>query len=194
MDFQGLFSAIDPYIIWFYRLTGYTFIDFLIGTLVLAFVTLLIGEFTISLAFLANREAIQKNNDDIMRYQHISVSAIEEKDKKSYTAANKLANDAFGKSFFHQIALSTGFLWPIPFALGWMQHRFVDVDFRILFTNLTVQYPIFFFSMFALCYIAFKRIKYRLPYFRRIGLILENSRQQGTGMRTWENLLARRQE
>lgn len=192
MDFQSVYSVIDPFLIPMYRFTGDAFLDFLLGTWLLASITLLIGEFTLSVAYLANRKSIQQTTHSVMRYQNISVDAIEARDKASYKAANKMANDAFGKSFFQQIALSTGFLWPIPFALGWMHYRFADVNFRILFTEVTVGYPVAFFSLFALSYLGFKRIKYHLPYFRRIGRLLDAAQQRQANMRTWDDLFAGR--
>ena len=57
-----LCEIIDPFLIWCYRITGCTFADFLIGTFVLASVTVIVGEFTISLAYLVNRKRIEKRN------------------------------------------------------------------------------------------------------------------------------------
>jgi hypothetical protein len=186
---HALYAYIDPLIIWLYRITGYTFVDFLIGTFVLAMIALVIGEFTISLAFLANRREIEKYSDEAVRFQNISVDAIEAGNKKIYKAANKVANEAFGKSFFQQIALSTGFLWPIPFALGWMQYRFADVDFRVIFTDFSVGYAFLFVPLYALAYLVFKRIKYRLPYFRRVKALLDAAEMRHREMRTFADLM-----
>jgi len=188
MDMHPLYAAFDPYLIWFYRITGYAFVDFLIGTFILALITLMIGEFTISLAYLANRKDIAKHIGDAVRYQNISVDAIEAGNKKAYSAANKVANEAFGKSFFQQIALSAGFLWPVPFALGWMHFRFADVDFRVIFTNWTVGYAFVFFPLCVLAYLAIKRIKYRLPYFRGIKARLDADASRHKHMRSFADL------
>jgi len=175
-----VYVAIDPYLIWFYRITGYAFVDFLIGTFVLAFIALTIGEFTISLAFLAGRKRIDKTNAAVVRYRNISIEALKAGDKKAYHAANKLANDAFGKSFFAQIALSAAFLWPIFFALAWMQYRFSELEFKLLFLERSVGSVCVFITLYAAAYLIFKRIKNKLPYFKRIKNILE-SYQAGAG-------------
>lgn len=190
MEMHAAYLLMDPYLIWFYRITGYTFVDFLLGTFVIASMALVIGEFTISLAYLANRRKIEQTTDEVVRYQNISVDAIEAGNKPAYTAANKIANDAFGKSFFHQIALSTGFLWPIPVALGWMQYRFSEVEFRLLFSDATVGYPAVFIPLYVLAYLGFKRIKYKLPYFRRIKHRLDSSQNRTKEMRNFSDLLS----
>ena len=130
MEMNSVYGFLDPFLIWFYRITGYTFVDFLIGTYVLALIAIVVGEFTISVIYLVNRRAIGTTNDEVVRYQNLSVDAIEAGNKTAYKASNKLANDAFGRTFFTQIAMSAGFLWPIPFALGWMQARFSEVGIQ----------------------------------------------------------------
>ena len=168
------YTIIDPYLIFFYRITGYSFLDFLIGTFALACMALMLGELTISWAFLISRKYIDKITGEMTRYQELSEDALAAGDQKAYRASNKLANDAFGKSFFMQIALSAAFLWPIFFALDWMGHRFAEMEFRILFTDYSVGYICVFIVLYAAAHIIFKRIKYKLPYFRNIGAILDN--------------------
>ena len=140
----------------------------------LAFIALIVGELTISWAFLLSRKYIEKISSEVTRYQNLSEEALAAGDKTAYVASNKLANDAFGRSFFMQIALSAAFLWPIFFALDWMGHRFAEIEFRILFTDYSVGYICIFITLYAAAYMIFKRIKYKLPYFRNIGAILNN--------------------
>ena len=174
MQMHPLYTVIDPYLIFFYRITGYGFLDFLIGTFVLAFIALILGELTISGAFLLSRKYIDNITCEVTRYQNLSQEALVAGDKKAYKASNKLANDAFGRTFFMQIALSASFLWPIFFALDWMGHRFSEVEFKILFTGYSVGYICVFIALYAAAYMLFKRIKYKLPYFRNIGAILNS--------------------
>lgn len=191
MYFDPFYAYLDPFIIWSYRITGHPFVDFLIGTFLVGLCAVAIGEFTISLAFLANRKTIDKNNDEVVHYQNLSVDALEARNKGAYKAANKLGNDAFGKSFFLQIALSTAFLWPAPFALGWMQYRFSDVEFRVIFTDHMVGYPFVFFPLYVAAYLVFKRFKYRIPYFRRIKEMLDSAQARTQEMRSIADLLPR---
>lgn len=165
---------VDPFLIWFYRLTGYAFVDFLLGTFVLAFISLAIGEFTISAVFLITRHRIDASTYEARHYQDLSAEALSAGDKEAYRAANKMANDAFGKSFFMQIALSAARLWPVFLALAWMSQRFADVEFPLLFTDYAIGFIGVFIPLYAAAHLIFKRIKHRLPYFRRIKAILDS--------------------
>ncbi len=189
MQMHTLYEAIDPFFIWWYRITGYAFPDFLIGTFVLASIAVIIGEFTISLAYLANRKRIEKETGEAVQFQNLSIDALKAGDKTTYKASNKLANDAFGKTFFMQIALSSAFLWPIPFALAWMDYRFADVDFRLLFTDHMVGYAYVFVPLYAAAYMAFKRIKYRIPYFKRIKELLDANERGAKAMKSFAELI-----
>ena len=64
------------------------------------------------------------------------MEALKAGDRPAYEAANKLANEAFSKSFFMQLTLSATFFWPVFFALGWMQYRFLEIEFPIPGTGL----------------------------------------------------------
>jgi hypothetical protein len=183
------FLAIDPYLIWFYRLTGYSFVDFLLGTFVLAFITLLIGEFCISFVFLISRKRIAEVSDEVLRYQNLSVDAASVGNKTAYHAANTLANDAFGRTFFMQIAFSAAFVWPVFFALTWMGDRFADVEFRLLFTDYTVGYAYVFIPLFIAAYLIFKRLKYKLPYFRGVKKILDKYEENASRMKSFAELV-----
>ena len=188
MEMHPVYLWLDPGLIWFYRITGYAYVDFFFGTFVLALAAVIIGEFTISLAFLANRRAIDKTTGEVVRYNNLSVDAVIAKNKNAYTASNKLANDAFGRSFFMQIALSTAFLWPIPFALGWMQYRFFDVEFRLPGTEVSVGYIAVFILLYIAAYLLFRRVKYRVPYFRKIREMLDAPKKSLAEMKSFADL------
>ena len=174
-----VWMVVDPYLIWFYRVSGYGFPDFLIGTFVLAWLALLMGEFTIAVVFMLVKERIDTTTQEARRYQDLSAEAMAAGEKEAYHAANKLANDAFGRSFFMQIALSGAFLWPIFVALAWMDLRFRDVEFSLLFTGYSVGFIGMFIVLYAAAYLIFKKIKYRLPFFRRIKTVLDSYDQPG---------------
>ncbi len=178
----------DPYLIMLFRMTGYSFIDFLIGNFILAFVAVVVGEFTISLVFLINRKHIDEQTGEIVRYQNLSIDALAANDKEAYHAANKMANDAFGKSFFSQIAMSAAFLWPVLFVMTWLQYRFAEVEFAILFTDYTVGCFAVFIPLYAASYLIFKRIKPKIPYFRRINAILDSYGLRTRKMKTLADL------
>jgi uncharacterized membrane protein (DUF106 family) len=159
---------LDPYLIWFYRLTGQAGVNFFLGTLVVAVLALLVGEFTSFLASFLVRRHFGEVAGEAKKYQDLSMEALKAGDRPAYEAANKLANEAFGKSFFMQLALSATFFWPIFFVLGWMQYRFLEVEFPLPFVGFSLGYIGVFIIIYVAAYILFKRVKNRLPYFRRL--------------------------
>jgi hypothetical protein len=190
MEMNPVFTFIDPFFIWFYRLTGHAFLDFIIGTAALALFAVVIGEFCISLAFLAARKKIDQTSGDVVHYQNLSMQAIASGDKQSYDAANKLANDAFGKSFFLQIALSGAFLWPAFLAVAWMQPRFGDVEFHTPIDDFSVGYLFYFIIIYIVVCTIFKKLKYKLPYFRSIKSILDTYERSAREMKTPADFIA----
>lgn len=190
MQMPVCFQLIDPYLIWFYRITGHAAVDFVIGTIVLALIAMLIGELTLALAFWAVRRHIDKLTAEATRYQELSMSALMEGDRLSYKAANHLANEAFGRSFFMQIALSAAFLWPVFFALAWMQYRFAGVEFPLPFSHHSFGFVGVFILLFIPVYLVFRKVRYRLPYFRRLKANLNTCERQRRGLKTFADLLA----
>jgi hypothetical protein len=158
---------LDPYLIWFFRLTGQAEWNFLLGTLMVALLALLVGEFTSFLASFLVRRHFTQVAGEAKKYQELSMEALKAGDRPAYEAANKLANDAFSKHFFMQLALSATFFWPIFFFLGWMQYRFFELEFPIPFTGYSLGYIGIFILLYIPVYILFKKIKRKLPYFRR---------------------------
>jgi hypothetical protein len=166
MEMHPAYQALDPYLIWFYRLTGHAWVDFFLGTLVLAFLTVIIGEITVFLVSLVVLRRLEHNAAEADRYQTLSIDALKAGDKSAYKAANKLANEAFGHSFFQQFTLGATFLWPVFFALAWMQYRFLDMEFPLPFVGVSLGYIGVFIIIYALAYVLFKQIKRRLPFLR----------------------------
>ncbi len=189
MEMPPFFLFFDPYLIRLYRITGYAWVDFFLGTMALAFIVLIIGEFTISLAFLASRKRIERVTDEAVKYQNLSMEALAAGDKEAYRGANKLANDAYGRSFFMQLALSAAFLWPICFALVWMGYRFSGLEFPLPFTGFSMGYMGVFILLYVAAYQAFKRVKYKLPYFRRIKVLLDGYRRGGRPVKSLMDFL-----
>ncbi|MDO9532744.1 MAG: hypothetical protein Q7O12_11535 [Deltaproteobacteria bacterium] len=163
---QPLIQMFDPCLIWFYRLTGHAGVDFVIGTFVLACISLLIGEVTLSLAFWLTRKRFGVKTAEAEKYQNLSMDALKAGNKEAYEAANKLAKDAFGHTFFQQVALSSAFLWPIFFALAWMQHRFLEVEFPIPGTDWSMGFIGVFIIIYVATYVLFRQVKRRISVFR----------------------------
>jgi hypothetical protein len=164
MEMHPAYQALDPFLIWFYRLTGQAWVDFFLGTLVLAFLAVLIGEFTVFLVSLVVLRRLEHKAAEADKYQTLSMDALKAGDKSAYRAANKLANDAFGHSFFQQFTLGAAFLWPVFFALAWMQYRFLEVSFPIPGTPWSLGFIGVFIILYVLAYILFKHVKRRLNF------------------------------
>jgi len=179
---MGLYESIDSILICLYRITGNPVHDYYLGTFLLALLTVLIGEFTISLVFRANRRHLEKLDSRYEDLNRLSAEALKRGDKEGYKAINKEGNEAFGQLFFNKFGLSAASLWPCFFALAWMQERFSDIGLPLPLIGLEINY--FFF--FVLCYIAarifFGRIKPKLPYFKGIHqTLLTYDRKNTTG-------------
>lgn len=168
MDFIiYIYGIMDNILMPFYRFPDNPLLGYYIGTLALSFAGVITGEYSISLAFGFNKERIIRDNDEMARFQYLSIEALKAGDKSAYKACNSIANDAYGRTFFSQIALSAASLWPIFIALGWMQYRFGEVEFNLPFSMPLIGNTIGYSATFLLCYVSarilFGKIKYKLP-------------------------------
>lgn len=121
---------------------------------------------------------------------NLSVKAIVVKDKDGYRACNKQANEAFGKYFFNMITQGAAFLWPVPFALGWMATRFSQVEFELLFSlpliGDTVGFAAVMIPMYILFRIGWNKLKPHLFFFNRDpGVGLDQGEEE---MIKWEDI------
>jgi hypothetical protein len=157
---------LDSFLLPFYRLTGISALDGIIGTFVLALMVVVMGEFTISLVFLANRKHLDKLNQDLKKYSDLSQEALQLGDQHSYRALNKQANDAYGHVFFNKFGLSAAALWPAFFALDWMQPHFIETGVAVPGYPSGANYVLVFLCCYILARIVFGRLKRHLPYFR----------------------------
>ena len=63
-----------------------------------------------------------------------------------------------------QLTLSATFFWPAFFALGWMQYRFLDLEFPVPGLGFSLGYIGIFIIIYIIAYMLFKQIKRRLPH------------------------------
>lgn len=189
-----LFLSVDSFFIWFYRLSGYAPFDFFVGTFFLALVAVVIGEFSISFAFLLSRKSIQHVQDRMVNYQNLSIDALALGDKESYKAANKLANDAFGKTFFMQIGLSSARIWPAFLVVAWMNTRFYEVDFEVPFIGGTIGFIPIFILLYVAAYFAFKPIRNRISYFKKVNKILDSYKEKTRNMKSLADLAQKKKK
>ena len=173
-------TALDRLLITLYNFTGWVFMDYFVGTFFLAMLTVLVGDFTTSLVYRANKSYFTRLNARLAELHELSMEALRLKDKSGYRAVNREANDTFGQVFFGMFGLSASYLWPAFFALAWMQTRFQDVAFPLFVTGWTVNYTFTFLVIYILARLLFARTKPNLPYFKHV----VNSHASGRGDRS----------
>jgi hypothetical protein len=161
-------EVLDPILIHLYRLTKFPLADYYLGTFLLAFLTVLVGEFTISIVFKVNKAHLDRLNTRVEKMNRLSEDALRLGDQASYKAVNKEGNDAFGQLFFNKFGLSAASLWPIFFALAWMQDRFSEIGLPLPWLGWEINYVFFFLLCYIPARMLFSRVKRWLPYFRGV--------------------------
>lgn len=132
MDFvTGLINGVDQILIAPYRWPQNPVLGWWLGTFILALWTTLLGRMTMSLVMRMNLSHVKEGLAETSMRHNQSMNALKAGDKESYKAINQLANEAYGKTFFLQVAMAAATLWPIPLALGWLQLRFSEVRFPL---------------------------------------------------------------
>ena len=87
--FSAFFYHIDGFLIFFYRLTGDAFANYIIGPICLAFFCVIIGEISVSLALRFNRRYFDEMNEEMMTKEKLSMQAYKAGDAAGYKALNK---------------------------------------------------------------------------------------------------------
>jgi hypothetical protein len=182
---ETLYTQLDAFLIYFFRLADNPMLGYLSGIAVLALGCVIVGELSMGVAYRWNHVFLARDSRSLVRLQNGSLRALQARDKEGYQALNRAANDAFGKLFFTQVALAAASLWPLPFAMHWLQTRFGEVFFTLPVTlpkvGDSVGYAFTFIPMYILVRILFGKVKGRLPFFRGIRAI--QAREQQTGER-----------
>lgn len=176
-------QSIDPVLIYAYRLPADALAGYWLGTLVLALGALALGLATMALSALLNRNLHRSQSEKMVRMHNLSIQAISEQHKEGYLAANKLANEMYGRVFFNRAALFTASVWPVPFALAWMDSRFTDVSLNIPLVN----FPFGYVGVFLTCYILLRVAvgQVRIPVYSKLMEGLDQTREKP---RSWSEL------
>ena len=169
--FNSIYRVIDTLLVAPYRWPGDPVVGWWLGTTLLALWAVILGDITTAIALWANRRRMEEADQEMVDRHHQSINALKAGDKESYKAINKLANEAFGNTFFLRLAMACASLWPAACALGWLQTRFSHVRFPLPFTIPAladgVGYAFIFIPLYILVRILFGRIKARIKLFRR---------------------------
>ncbi len=151
---SGLISGIDQFLITPYRWPESPMAGWWLGTSILAIWAVLLGRVTLALVMRVNLAHVREGLAETTLRHTQSMNALKAGDKESYKAINKLANEAYGKTFFLQVAMATASLWPIPLAMGWLQLRFSNVRFPLPFeipvVGSSVGYTFIFIPLYIL--------------------------------------------
>jgi hypothetical protein len=135
----------------------------------LSFYCLLIGEGTAALLYLLHHKVHDADTSGMLRFHRLSMEALRAGDKKAYLAANTLAHDHFGKSFFAGAALGLASLWPLPFALAWMGLRFEGIVlYELPWEGYGAGYVFVLLAVYIFSRLCFGRVKKFLPLFRQV--------------------------
>jgi len=158
-------ETIDPVLIFPYRLFANPVLGWWVGTFVLAVWACLLGELTLAAAHAANRRYILRHFDQIDYYHERSLRAKAAGDEAAYKGINKLANEAYGKSFFLMMAMGMASLWPAFFAAAWLSRRFGELTFALppWAGGLELNYLAPFIILYILTRVLWVQLKRRLP-------------------------------
>lgn len=172
-----LLLQIDPVLIRPYRWFDGPMLSWWLGTFFVALWAAVIGQVTMALVNRVNRDVVKEQMDETSMYQERSMNALKSGDKKAYKQINKLANEAFGKSFFTLAAMGMASLWPVFFAAAWLEKRFGEFVFTLPAWAGGVEFS--FLAPFIILYIAVSFLLYKAkPYislFRPPGRDLSSS-------------------
>jgi len=159
-------KTIDPVLIAPFRLFDDPLVGWWAGTLVLAFWAVLLGEFTVAVVYRVNRRPVAEQWKQTAYYHEQSLKAKQAGDESAYAGINKLANEAYGKSFFLFIAMGMASIWPAFFAAAWLNLRFGEIS--LFLPRWLGGAELSFLAPFVLLYLAvrvlFARVKRFIPF------------------------------
>lgn len=165
------YAWLDAILIAPFRAFEIPIVGFYFGTFILCLWCILLGELTFRLAAVVNKSYMNKLRAQAVKMHNLSIKAIVLKDKENFRSCNKEANEAFGKYFFNMITQGAAFLWPVPFALGWMSTRFSNVEFEMAITlpfiGNTVGFAAVMIPMYILSRIFWGHLKPHLYFFNK---------------------------
>lgn len=165
---HDLLLTLDPWLILPFRWLDAPMPAFLLGIFVLSLVCVFLGDI-VSLGVLRlNRKVFGGYIKDMVHHHELSITAAKTGSKENFKAVNRQAHDAFGKYFFSQAAVFTSSIWPVPFALAWMDIRFQGVLIKLPVVDSEVNYVFFFLPLYILARFLYSRTIGRIPWYLRV--------------------------
>lgn len=179
---------LDAVLIALFRLPSGPASGFWFGALLLAVLCAVFGEYAMALVYVANRKHYAEQSRSMARMHNLSIRAIQAKDKAAYLAANRLANDAFGKAFFSRSGLFAASLWPVPLALAWLSTRFSGLDIPVPGLGMSLGFVGAFLAAYIPVRVLMPRLGDALPLVGR-ARALARSETQDEEMLAWSDLM-----
>jgi len=146
---EWLLLQIDPVLIQPFRWFDNPTLSWWLGTFIAALWAAAVGEVTMAFVNRVNRSAVKDSMDEMNMYRDRSMNALKSGDKKAYKQINRLANEAYGKTFFLTLAMGMASIWPVFLAAAWFQERFGGIRFPIPY----LENGLNFVPFLLVCYI-----------------------------------------
>jgi len=172
-----LWHNLDPVLIAPFRLLKDPIWGWWLGTFVLACWAVLIGELTLAMVFRLNRRYVDEMNQEMQDRNRQAMNALKAGEKRIYKGLNDLANEAFGKAFFLQIAMGASSLWPAFLAAGWLEQRFGEVPILLPVGSVEITYLAGFTVVYLLVRVGWIQLKKRLGLGKRSRILWQNIKE-----------------
>ncbi len=181
------FFFLDDFLIAPFRLFLSPILGFWFGCSVLALYCIVLGELSFLIVYIFNRNFYIELNQGMTEMHNISVEAIRRKNKQIFKDANWWANEYFGKVFFSQMALFAVSIWPVPFAMGWLQLRFSGIAVHIL-AGVDFGYGFVFLSVYIVLRIGFSKIRRKIPILKKLDEMRQADGEKAGKITSWTEL------
>lgn len=173
----------DPWLIQPFRWPESPLAGYLLGLLVLGLLCVLLGDAAAILVSRLNRKVYGGYIKDMVHHHELSIKAAQSGSRENYKAVNRQAHESFGRYFFSQAAVFTASIWPLPFALAWLDLRFREALVRLPVLDYDANYVFFFIPLYILARVIYSRTIGRMSWYVRLRLAatLEEARPGPSG-------------
>ncbi|HMM38967.1 MAG TPA: hypothetical protein PKB11_09440 [Desulfovibrio sp.] len=165
---RDLLLVLDPWLIQPFRWLDAPMPAFLLGLFALSLVCVFLGDIASLGVLRLNRKVFGGYIKDMVHHHELSITAAKTGSKENFKAVNRQAHDAFGKYFFSQAAVFTSSIWPVPFALAWLDMRFQGVLIKLPLVDFEANYVFFFLPLYILARFLYSRTIGRIPWYLRV--------------------------
>ena len=165
---RDLLLVLDPWLIQPFRWLDAPMPAFLLGIFALSLVCVFLGDIASLGVLRLNRKVFGGYIKDMVHHHELSITAAKTGSKENFKAVNRQAHDAFGKYFFSQAAVFTSSIWPVPFALAWLDIRFQGVLIKLPLVDFEANYVFFFLPLYILARFLYSRTIGRIPWYLRV--------------------------